>query len=93
MDCASPSACLHLLHRFGLGLQLGNPHLLLLDVGHDAHLIVFLLLEQQAFKALGVLFGQLDVREHHLFHHDAVGAQLARDDGRGLWRAPLRAWC
>ena len=75
---------LHLLHGLGFGLQLGNLHLLLLDVGVDAHLVVLLLLQQQSFQALGVLVGQLNVREHHLFDDDAVGRQLARDDCRSL---------
>ena len=52
---------LHLLHGFGLGLQLGNLHLLLLNVGHHAKLVVLLLFQQQAFQALGVFVGQLNV--------------------------------
>src|SRR5205085_2021778 len=38
---------LHLLSLCGFGLEFGNPYLLLLDLGLNSHLIVFLFFEQQ----------------------------------------------
>ena len=80
----------HLLHGLSLGLQLGNLHLLLLNVGHYAELVVLLLLEQQAFEALGILVGELNVAEHDFLNDDAIGAELAGDDGCGPERTSSR---
>src|SRR5581483_5399228 len=63
---------LHLLGFGAFGLQLGDPHLLLLDLGFNSHAVVFLFLKQQTFQSFGVFWRQLNVAQHNFLHNDPV---------------------
>ena len=57
-----------------LGLQLGDPHLFLLDLRLHAHAVGFLLFEQQALQSFRILRRQLDISQHHLLYQHALGS-------------------
>ena len=78
--CLRPGLCLlHVADLLRLGLELGDAHLFLLDLGLEAQSLILLFLQQQSFQALGVFSGQHDVAHHDFFHHDAVGGQARGD--------------
>src|ERR1700719_1742995 len=71
------------LGRFGVGL--GDFHLLLVDLGLDAHAVILLFLQQQRLEALRVFLRKFDVTQHDFLHHDAIGGEaLANDFGGAL---------
>ena len=70
---------LDLLHFRGLGLQFGNPHLFTFQLRLHAHAVILLLLQQQRLQPLRIFRRQLDIPQHHLFHHNPIRRQLLRD--------------
>src|SRR5208282_4220759 len=70
---------LHLADFRRLGLRFGDFHALLFDVGLDGHLIVLLLLEQQAFEPLRILLRQLHPSQQHFLYDNRVAGQPRRD--------------
>jgi hypothetical protein len=70
---------LDLLRLCGIGLQLGDFHLLLVNGRLEFHALAFLFLQQDVFEALGVFRGQVNVAQKHFLDHDSVRAQPVGD--------------
>src|SRR6202008_913502 len=81
---------LHVARLLRFGFQLGDFDLFLFDFRFGAEALVFLLLLEQAFQALCVFIGELQVAEQNFADEDAVGGE-ALGDGRGGGGAQLFA--
>src|SRR5208282_6687637 len=58
----------HFLHLGCVGVSFGDFDLLLMDLGLDAHAVIFLFLQQQRLEALRVFLRKFDVTQHDFFH-------------------------
>ena len=79
MHLRFPFGLLDLLHLGRFCLQFRDLHLFLLELGLDAHAIVFLLLQQERLQPFGVLLRQVNVAQHNFLHDDPIGSEFLRD--------------
>src|ERR1035437_6643814 len=70
---------LDLLYFRRFGFEFRDAYLFLLQLCFHAHAVVFLLFQQQSLQPFRVFLRQLDVPQHHFFHHDSVSRQFLRD--------------
>ena len=74
----------------GVGFEFGDFHFLALDFLFGAEALVLLFLQEEAFEALGVFGGKLNVAEKHFADDDAVAGEARLDGVGGLLRNSSR---